>query len=212
MNKYIAIITLTLLVSFDSYSQDKRDIGLTAGGNYIYGDFNESLPFKSPALGAGIIFRYNFNKFYSIRASVLYGSISGSYSGKYYLPGTFTPSFSKSYLDAQIMGEFNFVSFSPIGDRKKKITPFVNIGVGVAQVGGAFIPNIPFGIGVKYSPIQRHTVALEWRFHKTMIDNIDNYSPASDNAIIHNNDWLAFIGLTYTYRLYNNSEICPVYK
>jgi len=185
---------------------------LTLGGNYYYGDFNESLPLQSPALGIGVIFRYNFDKHYSIRASAQYGSISGSYNGNYYLPGTFPSTFSKSYLDAQIMGEFNFLSFSPIGERKKKITPFVNLGIGISQVGGAFIPNLPFGIGVKYTPIQRHTVAIEWRFQKTMVDNIDNYMPLNSNAIIHNNDWLAFVGLTYTYRLYNNSEICPVYK
>ncbi|HOZ14569.1 MAG TPA: DUF6089 family protein [Tenuifilaceae bacterium] len=212
MNKYLVLPIIILLISIDSFSQDKRDIGLTLGGNYYYGDFNESLPLQSPALGIGVIFRYNFDKHYSIRASAQYGSISGSYNGNYYLPGTFPSTFSKSYLDAQIMGEFNFLSFSPIGERKKKITPFVNLGIGISQVGGAFIPNLPFGIGVKYTPIQRHTVAIEWRFQKTMVDNIDNYMPLNSNAIIHNNDWLAFVGLTYTYRLYNNSEICPVYK
>ncbi|HNV51745.1 MAG TPA: hypothetical protein PKM28_02540, partial [Tenuifilaceae bacterium] len=65
-----------MLISIDSFSQDKRDIGLTLGGNYYYGDFNESLPLQSPALGIGVIFRYNFDKHYSIRASAQYGSIS----------------------------------------------------------------------------------------------------------------------------------------
>lgn len=212
MNRYLALIIINLLFFSNTHSQDKRDVGLTLGGNYYYGDFNESVPLQSPALGVGIIFRYNFDKFYSIRASAQYGSISGTYSGNYYLPGTLPSSFSKSYLDVQIMGEFNFVSFSPVGDRKKKLTPFVNIGLGLSQIGGTFVPNLPFGIGVKYTPVQRHTIALEWRFQKTMVDNIDNYTPLKNSTIIHNNDWLSFIGLTYTYRLYNNSEICPVYK
>ena len=212
MNKYLTLPLIILLIALNSFSQDKRDIGFTLGGNYYYGDFNETIPLQSPALGAGIIFRYNFDKFYSIRASVQYGSISGSHKGNYYLPGTFPTSFSKSFLDAQILGEFIFMRFSPIGERKTKVTPFVNFGIGISRIGGAIIPNIPFGIGIKYTPIQRHTIALEWRFQKTLNDNIDNYTPLNNSAITHNNDWISFVGLVYTYRLYNNSEICPVYK
>lgn len=212
MNKNITLISIALLASLYSYSQDKRDVGLVAGSNYYYGDFNESIPLQSPSIGVGIIFRYNFDKFYSVRVSAQYGSISGSHKGNYYLPGTLPASFSKSFLDAQILGEFNFMSFSPIGERKNKVTPFVNLGFGISQIGGVFVPNIPFGLGVKYSPIQRHTVALEWRFQKTINDKIDNYTPLNNTGITHNNDWISFIGLVYTYRLYNNSEICPVYK
>lgn len=212
MNKHFTLSFIILVIAINSFSQDKRDIGFTLGGNYYYGDFNETLPLQSPALGIGVIFRYNINKYYSIRATVQYGSISGSHKGNYYLPGVFPASFSKSFLDAQILGEFNFMSFSPIGERKTKATPFVNLGIGVAQIGGAFIPNIPFGIGIKYSPIRRHTIAVEWRFQKTLVDNIDNYTPTNSTTISHNNDWISFIGLVYTYRLYNNNEICPVYK
>jgi hypothetical protein len=212
MNKLIALILFSIIAPFSSISQDKRDIGLTIGGNYYYGDFNENIPFQSPSVGIGVIFRYNLDKFYSIRASVQYGSISGSHNDNYYLPGTFPTSFSKSLLDAQILGEFNFMRFSPIGERKTKVTPFVNLGFGVSQIGGVFVPYIPFGLGVKYTPIQRHTIALEWRFQKTLTDKIDNYTPINNTLITHNNDWISFIGLVYTYRLYNNSEICPVYK
>ncbi len=212
MNKYFALSIITLLIATNSFSQDKRDVGLTLGGNYYYGDFNETIPLQSPSAGVGIIFRYNFDKFYSIRASAQYGSISGSHKGNYYLPGTFPTSFSKSFLDAQILGEFNFMSFSPIGERKTKVSPFVNLGLGISQIGGVLVPNIPFGLGIKYSPIRRHTIALEWRFQKTLNDNIDNYTPLNNRVVTHNNDWISFIGLVYTYRLYNNSEICPVYK
>jgi hypothetical protein len=117
----IRIVTLALIALFFSvniYSQDKRDLGLILGSNYYYGDFNEVAPLRNPGIGAGITFRYNFNNYYAIKASALYGSISGSFNNSYYLPGVSANSFSKSFLDCQVSGEFNFISFTQQGIEK----------------------------------------------------------------------------------------------
>lgn len=207
-------IILLLTTSITAHSQDKRDIGLQVGGTYYYGDFNESKPMYNSSASLGVLFRYNINNHYSIRASALYGRIAGNYTEISYLPGVTASSFSKSLLDAQIMGEFNFINFNPVNTRKVKISPFVNLGFGVSQIGGSITPNIPFGLGFKITPGQRHTISCEWRFHKTFTDFIDNYSAPKDkrSVFIHNNDWISFMGVTYTYRLFNNNNICPVYK
>ena len=210
----IIVISIFIVSIQKIYAQDKRDVGIQLGGTYYYGDFNENAPFYKPSFGLGVIFRYNLNNYYSLRASALYGNISGSYTGNAYLPSVTKSGFSKTFLNAEFMAEFNFVSFNPITDRKGKLSPFVNLGIGVSQIGGTIIPNIPFGLGLKYTSGQRHTLALEWQFHKTFSDNIDNYSAPNDgkSVFIHNNDWTSFIGLIYTYRLYNNGETCPAYK
>lgn len=215
--KFVLILILFFPINFIAklFAQDKRDIGLQLGGTYYYGDFNETTPFYKPSLGAGIIFRYNFNNFYSIRISALYGSITGSSPTDQYLPQVESnASFSKTIIDAEIMGEFNFLPFNPINERDRRFTPFVNLGVGASKIGGTVAPSIPFGIGIKFAPLHRHTVALEWRFHKTFTDSIDDYQAPSDgkSAVIHNNDWVSFIGLVYTFRLFNGDNPCPVYQ
>jgi len=50
--------------------------------------------------------------------------------------------------------------------------------------------------------------------HKTFNDTIDDYSSPDDGRkpFLHNNDWFSFIGLIYTYRIPNNSYICPAYN
>lgn len=209
-------LTLSLFLFFciKAYTQDKRDIGLQIGSSYYYGDFNETNPIRNPSIGLGVIFRYNITTFYSIRGSAFYGNLSMNYDSSMYLPGSRVTSFSKTYLGAEIMGEFNFMTLNPVNERKGKFSPFVNLGIGVSQIGGTIIPNIPFGVGVKYTPGQRHTIAVEWRFHKTFNDLIDNYAAPTNNqnVIIHNNDWVSFMGIIYTYRIYNNSNLCPAYK
>ncbi|MGE0077054.1 MAG: DUF6089 family protein [Bacteroidales bacterium] len=213
INKSTILLFALIHLAHASFSQDKRDIGIQLGGTYYYGDFNETKPLSNPSVGFGVIFRYSFNNHYSLRLSALYSSISGSYTNNRYLPATNNNSFSKSFLNGEVMGEFNFIAFNPINN-KGKLTPYVNLGLGISQIGGSIVPSIPFGIGLKFASGRRHTIALEWQFHKTFTDEIDDYSAPNDgnSVIMHNNDWVSFIGFIYTYRLFNNNNTCPVYK
>ncbi|WP_288019483.1 DUF6089 family protein [Tenuifilum sp.] len=210
-----SVILMFFLFSnaFSSLAQEKRDIGIQAGASYYYGEFNEVKPLYSPSFSLGVIFRYNITPNYSIRASGAYAVVNGSSSNANIIPDP-NISFSKRIIGAEIMGEFNFFSIKPVSQREKKISPYVNLGVGFAQVGTAYILHIPFGGGIKYAPGNRHTFALEWRLHKTFYDMIDDYSSPDDGrkALLHNNDWFSFIGLVYTYRLPNNNYICPAYR
>ncbi|KAB2869736.1 MAG: outer membrane beta-barrel protein [Bacteroidales bacterium] len=215
LSRLLTLLLLQFLFTISINAQDKRDIGLQLGGTYYYGDFNERTPLYKPSFSLGVIFRYNINNYYSLRGSAIYGKVAGSYNSSSYLPNlTTSQSFSKTLLGFEVMGEFNFLNFNPTNERKGKFSPFVNLGIGISQIGGGFFANIPFSIGMKYTPGQRHTVSIEWRFHKTFTDKIDEYSAPVDNrkVFIHNNDWVSFAGVIYTYRLFNNNNICPVYK
>lgn len=207
---FLTLCCITIIVG---KAQDRRDFGIQAGTTYYYGEFNEVMPFYSPSFAMGVIFRYNINHNYAIRASAIYANVSGSSSSSNIIPDP-NISFSKSIIGAEAMGEFNFYSINPTSTRKTNISPYVNAGIGIAQMGTSIIIHIPFGGGLKFTPGQRHTFALEWRFHKTFCDKIDDYSSPDDGRkpFLHNNDWFSFIGLIYTYRIPNNSYICPAYR
>lgn len=212
-HRILLSVILIGMTQFDVIAQDKRDFGIQAGATYYYGEFNEVMPLYSPSFAMGVIFRYNINQNYSIRASAIYATVSGTSSSSSIIPDPGI-SFSKNIIGAEAMGEFNFFPLNPTNSRKAKLSPYVNAGFGIAQMGTSLIFHIPFGGGLKFTPGQRHTFALEWRFHKTFNDEIDDYSSPNDGRkpFLHNNDWFSFIGLIYTYRIPNNSYICPAYK
>lgn len=178
------------------------------------GDYNEGTPLYQPSPSLGVIYRYNFNKIYSLRFSASYSGLKGSYSSyNHYLPGA-VGSFSKQIVSAEILVESNFLTFNTQDPRRNSFAPYVILGVGGAYISGSMIPQFPFGVGVKYCPVQRITVGCEWRLHKTFNDNIDGYQGVYDGSkpFFHNNDWFSFVGLFITFRLYNNNYTCPAYR
>ncbi|RPH33944.1 MAG: hypothetical protein EHM93_02940 [Bacteroidales bacterium] len=210
---HFLVLSGALFLSGSIKSQERRDIGLQAGGSYYMGDYNQGTPMYQPSPSFGLLFRYNLNKYYSLRLSASYNGLKGNYtSSNFYLPGV-TGSFSKQLIEAEGLCEMNFMSFNTKCLNKDNFTPYVIFGFGAAYVGGEIIPHLPFGVGVKYCPLPRITIGWEWRLSKTFSDNIDNYNNVYDGskAIFHNNDWFSFVGLFVTFRLYKNNT-CPVYE
>jgi len=212
-NSFLAI-SLILLINSVSKSQERKDLGIQAGGTYYIGDYNLGTPLYQPSPAIGIIYRYNLSKYYSLRLSACYGGLKGSYSSfNHYLPGV-TGSFSKQLIETDGLWEINFMSFNTNHLDKDNFTPYVILGLGAAYIGGDIIPHFPFGVGVKYCPASRLTIGCEWKLSKTFTDKIDNYQNVYDGSkpILHNNDWFSFVGLFITFRLYNYNNTCPVYK
>lgn len=215
----IPIVIATLAIFLQTHNvlnaQNKRDVGFQAGTTYYYGDFNKNQPLYQPSPAIGVIFRYNYNRYYSIRGSLSHGSLKGSYSGNEVLPSITKTSFDVSVTNLEAMIEFNFVEINPNNiTHAKQVTPYINIGIGGALISDYITANIPFSAGIKYTPGKRHTLAFEWRFHKTFTDNVDSYNAPYINrkSIFHNNDWLSFMGIIYTYRLFDHGQLCPVYE
>ncbi len=210
---FLIFVSIIVLNDF-CISQERKDVGIQVGGSYYMGDYNYGLPLYQPSVGVGLIYRYNFNNFYSFRFSGNYAQLKGNYSTfNSYLPGV-TGSFSKQLIESEIIFEMNFMSFNTKHLNKDRVAPYVFFGAGGAYIGGEVTPQLPFGIGVKYCPRSRITIGWEWRLSKTFTDNIDNYNNFYDGskAVFHNNDWYSFFGLFITYRLYNKNFKCPVYQ
>ncbi len=211
---YFLLVSVVLLHSVSIKSQERKDLGIQFGGSYYMGDYNQGTPLYQPSPSVGVIYRYNLNKYYSLRISASHGTLKGSYSSlNQYLPGV-TGSFSKQLIETEGLCEINFMSFNTRHLKKDNFSPYVILGIGGAYIDGEILPHFPFGVGIKYCPISRITIGWEWRLSKTFNDNIDNYKNVYDGsqAIFHNNDWFSFVGLFITFRLYNNNKTCPVYQ
>lgn len=196
------------------FSQERKDLGVQVGGSYYMGDYNYGKPLYQASPSAGAMFRHNINNFYSLRLSLSYAMLRGSYSSfNHYLPGI-TASFNKHVIESDFIFEMNFMPFNTKHLKKNNFAPYVAFGAGGAYVGGSIIPQLPFAIGIKYCPLSRLTIGWEWRVSKTFTDKIDGYNNVYDGskAIFHNNDWHSFVGIYITYRLHNNKFTCPVYE
>lgn len=214
MKKVTFLLILFSLITSYAISQNRVDIGGRLGTSYYIGDYNEATPFSSPNIAGGVFLRFNFNDYYAVRFGANGGYFSGTYSSaKGYLPNA-GGSFSSLIFDGNAALEINFLPYDALAYKRKSCAPFVSAGFGVSYVGGTLTPSVPLSVGVKYRPARRWTVGFEWTITKTFSDRIDGYTNLTDqkNSIIHNNDWYSVAGLFITFRLLNNSVVCPVYK
>ncbi len=211
--RVVTLFLLSLMLSFSLFSQERKDVGFTLGSSYYTGDFNPGTPLYSPSPAFGLLFRYNLSEMYSLRASLVYGGLKGAAPSDSYIPSV-KRSFSTSVIGAEALFEMNFLKFNTTDHFKNNFAPYVLLGVGGAIVNGKVIPQVPFGVGVKYALGGRIAIGAEWKMHKTFSDSIDGYvnPSATSNSIVHNNDWFSFVGLFVTYRLFNGDFVCPAYR
>lgn len=214
MKKNTILFVFLNLITTIAISQNSIDIGGRVGGSYYIGDYNVATPFSHPNIAGGVFIRYNFNDYYAVRFGVNGGNFSGGYSATNgYLPAA-GGGFNTLIFDGNVALEINFLPFDALAYKRKKYAPFVSAGFGVSYIGAALSPSVPLSIGVKYRPARRWTVGFEWTISKTFTDKLDGYTNWTDQkkSIIHNNDWYSVAGLFITFRLLNNSVVCPVYK
>jgi hypothetical protein len=202
-----------ILLCLASFSQEKNDLGIITGTSYYFGDLNPGTQFYQPSPAFGFIFRNNRSDMISLRFSGMLGSLKGTAPQSYYLPNN-PEGFSTRLFSLETTCEIGFLPYHTFFSQTRSFSPYVVLGAGLAYSNGYFMPNIPFGIGAKYSPANRWTIGLEWRLHKTFFDQIDGYQNITSNprSFIHNNDWFGIAGFFVTYRLINKGAVCPAYK
>ena len=210
MKKLITVI-LIMLSSIAVYAQ-KNDVGIFAGSSYYTGDLNPGTPFKniSPAIGA--FYRHNFTNRLAIKVGYTTTKLkSDDFQRNRDL------SFKTNLNEVSAQFEVNFYEFGIDGE-DNRVSPYIFGGMGnswfrVIKGDGKLhsIANFPFGVGIKYNPIENVSVGLEWGLRKTTgsdADKIDNvYNPGE--RISDATDWYAFAGLCISIRLnFSQSERC----
>ncbi|MFV0267843.1 MAG: DUF6089 family protein [Draconibacterium sp.] len=92
-----------------------------------------------------------------------------------------------------------------------------------AQEESEVVPTIPFGFGFKYTIGERLGLGVEYQMRKYMSDRLDDLDDplayrnsvgevVSYNQGSHNNDWVGYLGILFTYKIYIGKKACPAYE
>lgn len=210
-------ILFLLFLAFQVSGQRRADYGVFAGVSSYFGDINPNRFLYAPLPAAGIFYRYNFNPRQAIRGNVFIGGLMGNdhdFSNSF--QQTRGRSFTEMAGEFAVQLEFNFFPYSADG-KKWDYSPYVAAGGGVAAITGsavAFIPVIPFSVGFKINILKNLGLEAEYGFRKTFYDNFDGLKDLvapSDYALIHNNDWYSFTGISFTWKIMSRLAGCPAY-
>jgi len=205
---------------FLASAQQDADIGVFAGTSYYLGDINPSKHFYRPSFSFGVLYRYNINTRWAIRANGYVADLSGNdldFPERVNPDRPLSPQrFQTSLLDLGVQAEFNFLPYTPSAG-KWQYSPYITAGLTGSMIMGSDVDamntlTLPFGIGAKVNLTSRLSAGAEWGFRKTFSDRIDGVeNPSGTSSLIHNNDWYSFMGIFITYKFFNFATECPAY-
>lgn len=208
------LLIIALLFSTLIQGQGTVEAGLFAGLSNYGGDLVETdleITETNPAIG--IIARYDFKPWFTLRGTLMAGSLSGSdVNAENIGRRKRNLSFRSPIYEFSIIPEFNIYSFKLKAGQT--ITPYVFIGGGVfyynpkALYEGEWIDlqplgtegqglpgyaakynlidfSIPFGMGLKFKVSEKATIGLEYGVRYTFTDYLDDVSTVyPDNEIL----------------------------
>lgn len=220
-NRLKIMMLLPVLISTSTvWAQRNADIGAFVGTSYYMGDINPSKHLYRPSVSFGLLYRYNVNMRWALRANAYYIDISGNDLD---FPGRLNPDrplnprqFHTSLLDIALQTEFNFLPFSPEAGNWV-YSPYISAGFAGSMIlssdaNAMNTLSIPFGLGIKVNLSPRLSAGAEWGLRKSFSDSIDGVeNPSGSVSLIHNNDWYSFMGIFITYKFFNFATECPVY-
>ena len=209
---------LFVFLSLSLAGQRNADYGVFAGISTYIGDINPSRLLYSPSPAGGIFYRYNLNPRQALRANIFFGGLRANdldFNNSFQISRA--ASFKGTVGEAAIQFEFNFLPYSTEG-KLWDYTPYIAGGIGVAFINSTaftYEPVIPFSAGFKFNIYKNMGLEAEYGFRKTFYDNFDGLKDLvdpTDYAWIHNNDWYSFLGLAFTWKIYNRLAGCPAYN
>lgn len=220
---FLLISLWVFLVPIATNAQEfKHEIGGTAGASFYLGDANKTKFYLHPGMSGGIIYRYNINFHWAVKANLLAGTVSGKTedSGNVF-PFEAQTSFKRTFSDAGAQVEFNFLPYSDKYDYAgtKPFTPYIFAGIGTTFATGKnlfFNANVPLGVGFKYKIRNRLNLGMEFSMRKLFGDDFDVTEKNTDwslnapygikSSFLKNRDWysLTLFFLTWDFGLRND--------
>ncbi len=234
----ILLFLLILLFTVqNSSAQERIEGGLFLGASYYNGDLNPDRHFYKSMPAIGGLVRVVLNERLAFKGTMTLVEIQGEYpQPKIQYPTTSVRnsgfySFQRTLADFSTQLEINFFDYDqPFRRKETRFTPFISTGLAYTLYnryetvgsGGSenphFILSLPFGVGVKWKPIDWLHVGLEWSFRKTFVDDLDYLGPGSIDPADpygfeqpsdwHNNDWYSYAGLFFTIDLFHKRVPC----
>ena len=199
--------------------QYRMEIGAGLGMVSYEGDFNGNVFGNMQPMG-GVVGRYNFDPYKTLRLSATYGKLKGSSKDvkTYYPDYADQPyEFNNSLVDVSLVFEYNFWPYGTGRDYRgaKRLTPYIYGGLGATSVSGGsksvFTANVPIGIGVKYKMTERLNLGVDWGIHFSLSDELDGvkdpYQVKSSGAF-KNTDCYSMLQVSLTYSFKAKCRTC----
>lgn len=211
-------LVLFLLISINFLNGQIHEVGVFLGGSNFIGDVGKTNYVSPNELAFGILYKWNKSPRHSYRFSYMQSTISGNDLDSE-VPARFQRGykFKNEIKEFSVGLEFDFFDFN-LHDGKKKITPYVCLGVSYFAYDELFVVNgetekdygastfgIPIIVGVKSNIADHWILAAEVGVRYTYTDNLDGSNPKNENLAplkfgnINSNDWYVFSGITLTY-------------
>ena len=199
--------------------QYRMEIGAGLGMVSYEGDFNGNVFGNMQPMG-GVVGKYNFDPYKTLRLSATYGKLKGSSKDvKTYYPDYESQpyEFNNSLVDVSLVFEYNFWPYGTGRDYRgaKRLTPYIYGGLGATSVSGGsksvFTANVPIGIGVKYKMTERLNLGVDWGIHFSLNDELDGvkdpYQVKSSGAF-KNTDCYSMLQVSLTYSFKAKCRTC----
>ncbi len=218
MKKLLVLIVLAFAI-VTAQAQEEGNLGVFAGASSYYGELNSYIPFYSPSYFAGMVYRHNFKYRYVFKIGVYYVNMRGSSAMAQDLyQQSLNRSFSYSFGEVHIGGEFNFFRFDKHKRKYYYFTPYLAAGISFITVPDpyyAFDFSFPLGFGIKYALSEKITIGAEINYSWTYSDYLDRI-PRDTYISLQQSynttpDSYSLFGLFITYQVFRHQAACPVY-
>ena len=196
VNTLLFFLSLNTLAGFRT-PNTTLETGVFIGSSYYLGELNPN-HFIAPSFAFGPKVRYNYDERISLRTAFTHGLIKGndaSSTNSFKQDRNF--SFSSRMYEIALIGEFNFLPYTPVDKNSAISTPFLFLGFAIANhnpkttlygkivdakdlnmEGAKYAKNIfsiPIGVGLKMAA-NRLSFELTWGIRKTYSDYLDDVS------------------------------------
>ncbi len=217
LRKY-TVMMLALLSTVGVTAQEleyKMELGGMLGCSFYMGDANYSSLYKNSGLSGGLMGRYNINPRQALKFDIAYGKISGNATeleNKYPDIEGQIWDFDNSVVDIGCQYELHFWAYGTGKGYKgtKRLTPYIQVGLGFTYGNDTFTMNIPVGFGVKYKVAERVNVGLDWSMRFSLSDELDGISDPYDiqGGMLKNKDSYSFTMFYVSYDLFPKLRKC----
>ena len=216
VSKRLNALAIALLLAIGLSAQELEyamELGVMAGPSFYMGDANLNGFYKNVTMAGGLMGRYNINPRMSLKFDLAYGKVKGDatkVANRFPDTEGLQQSFSNSLFDAGCQYEISFWGFGTGGGYKghKRLTPYIQLGLGFTYGNDAFTMNIPLGFGVKYKIKPRWNVGIDWSMRFSMSDKLDGIEDPYriKSGLLKNKDSYSWTMIYVSY------DLCPKYR
>ena len=214
--KRLSAFVVAMLLAAGLHAQELEyamELGAMAGPSFYMGDANLNGFYKNVTVAGGLMGRYNINPRMSLKFDLAYGSVKGDATmgaNKFPEMDEREWKFNNPLVDLGCQYEISFWGFGTGGGYKghKRLTPYIQLGLGFTYCNDAFTMNIPVGFGVKYKVKPRWNVGIDWTMRFSMSDKFDGIEDPYHikSGFLKNKDSYSWTMIYVSY------DLCPKYR